>query len=201
MADIPTLVASLDARLDQLANEITTLEHARATLQTPTVIAAPGATTGTTTRAKRRRRATPQVTAPAPTVARASKPKVAAPLEGPTAKSVERRRRAVAKATKRARSGSSLSAEQLAQLLADAAPGLSAGAIAQKAGAGYNRVLAQLRQLESGGTVRRTGSRRSTLWLLITDEDRIAQRAAELERLAGARSQDRTQRRGRARSS
>jgi hypothetical protein len=138
---------------------------------------------------------------PAATVVRASKPKLAANPEGPTATSVEPRRPAVAKATKGTRSGSLLSAEQLQRLLADAASGLSAGAIAQKAGAGYNRVLAQLRQLEFAGTVRRTGSRRSTLWLLITDEDRIDQRAAELERLAGARRQDRTQRRGRARSS
>jgi cell division septum initiation protein DivIVA len=201
MADIPTLVASLDARLDQLAHEISTLEQARATLQANTVIAAPAVTVGAASRAKRRRRLTPQSTVPAPTVARASKPKGAAPAEGPTAKSVRPRRRSVAEATKRARSGSSLSVEQLQQLLADAALGLSAGAIAQKAGAGYNRVLAQLRQLESDGTVRRTGSRRSTLWLLITDEDRIAQRVAELERLAGVRSQDRTRRRGRARSS
>ncbi|MGA2014675.1 MAG: hypothetical protein ABSH51_29670, partial [Solirubrobacteraceae bacterium] len=79
--------------------------------------------------------------------------------------------------------------------------GLSAGAIAERAGASYNRVLARLGELESSGTVRRTGSRRSTLWLLITDEERIAQRAAELERLVNARREDRTQRRGRARTS
>lgn len=201
MPDIPTLVALLDARLDQLADEISTLEHARATLQANTVITAPAVTAGASTHAKRRRRLTPQSTVPAPTVAPPSTPEGAAPAEGPTAKSVGPRRGAVAKPTKRARSGSSLSVEQLQQLLGDAAPGLSAGAIAQKAGAGYNRVLAQLRQLESAGTVRRTGSRRSTRWLLITDEDRIAQRAAELQSLASARSQDRTQRRGRARSS
>jgi transposase len=85
--------------------------------------------------------------------------------------------------------------------LADAGSGLSAGAIAQRAGVGYSRVLGQLRALEATGTVRRTGTRRSTRWLLITDEDRIAQRAAELERLMGARRDDRTQRRGRARTS
>jgi hypothetical protein len=62
-------------------------------------------------------------------------------------------------------------------------------------------MLARLGELESSGTVRRTGSRRSTLWLLITDEERIAQRAAELERLVNARREDRTQRRGRARTS
>jgi sugar-specific transcriptional regulator TrmB len=94
-----------------------------------------------------------------------------------------------------------LSAEQLEQLLAGARSGLSAGAIAEQAGVGYSRVLARLRELEASGRVRRTGSRRSTLWRLITDEDRIAQRRAELERLVDARRDDQTQRRGRARAS
>jgi transposase len=86
-------------------------------------------------------------------------------------------------------------------LLADVSSGLSASAIAERAGVGNSRVLALLRELEASGKVRRTGSRRSTAWLLITDEDRIAQRAAELERLVGARREDRSQRRGRARAS
>jgi sugar-specific transcriptional regulator TrmB len=73
--------------------------------------------------------------------------------------------------------------------------------IAERSGVSYSRVLALLRELEASGTVRRTGSRRSTRWLLITDEDRIAQRAAELERLFVARGDDRSQRRGRARAS
>jgi DNA-binding IclR family transcriptional regulator len=88
-----------------------------------------------------------------------------------------------------------LTAEQLERLLADVSSGLSASAIAERAGVGNSRVLALLRELEASGKVRRTGSRRSTLWLLITDEERIAQRAAELERLVGARRDDRSQRR------
>jgi hypothetical protein len=47
---------------------------------------------------------------------------------------------------------------------------------------------------EASGKVRRTGNRRSTPWPLITDQDLIAQRTAELERLVGARRDDRTQR-------
>jgi DNA-binding IclR family transcriptional regulator len=94
-----------------------------------------------------------------------------------------------------------VSAEQLEQLLADTRSGLSAGAIAEQAGVGYSRVLAQLRKLEAAGNVRRTGNRRSTLWRLITDEDRIAQRTAELERLVGAGAGDRPRRRGRPRAS
>jgi len=73
--------------------------------------------------------------------------------------------------------------------------------LAQIRSRGYSRVLPRLRELGASGKVRRTGSRRSTPWLLITDEDRIALRAAELERFVGARLDDRSQRRGRARAS
>ena len=55
-------------------------------------------------------------------------------------------------------------------------------AIAEQAGAGYNPTLTLLRELEAAGQVRRSGSRRSTVWRLVTDEERIAERAAELER-------------------
>ena len=94
-----------------------------------------------------------------------------------------------------------MSAEQLEQLLAGATSGLSASTIAAQTGVGHSRVLGQLRALETSGQVRRTGNRRSTVWLLITDEDRIAQRTAELELQLSDRRHDRTQRRGRARAS
>jgi hypothetical protein len=42
-------------------------------------------------------------------------------------------------------------------------------------------VLALLKEQESAGQVRRTGTRAATRWDVITDEDRIAARAAELE--------------------
>ena len=48
-----------------------------------------------------------------------------------------------------------------------------------------------LHELEAAGQVRRSGARRSTVWQLITDEERIAQRAAELERLRSAPSRRR----------
>jgi hypothetical protein len=44
------------------------------------------------------------------------------------------------------------------------------------------QVLALLKEQESAGQVRRTGTRAATRWHVITDEDRIAARAAELER-------------------
>jgi hypothetical protein len=41
-------------------------------------------------------------------------------------------------------------------------------------------VLELLREREQAGEIRREGRRRSTVWRLITDEERIAARAAEL---------------------
>jgi hypothetical protein len=205
MSYIPTLLASLDARLDELATEISTLEGARAALRTPTPAAPRTAIAHGGAERKRPRRPTqrtktpaPQPTAPAPD----AKPELAvAVANDASSEAPKARRRAAAEATPKKRSVASLTAEQLERLLADVTSGLSAGAIAERAGVGYSRVLALLRELEASAKVRRTGNRRSTLWLLITDEDRIAQRAAELERLVGAQRDDRSQRRGRARAS
>ena len=74
---------------------------------------------------------------------------------------------------------------------------MSATQIAEQAGASYPATLKFLRELEAGGEVRRHGERRSTTWQAVTDEDRIAERAAELERAAAAPGQQR----GRARAS
>jgi hypothetical protein len=45
-------------------------------------------------------------------------------------------------------------------------------------------VLVLLRELEAAGRVRRSGQRRGTRWHAITDEERIAERAAELAALS-----------------
>ena len=98
----------------------------------------------------------------------------------------------------RARSrGGAVRSETLERLLADTSSGLSANAIAKQAGADYARTLKLLRELEAACQVRRSGARRSTVWQLITDEERIAERAAELERLRSTPSR----RRGRAKPS
>ena len=93
--------------------------------------------------------------------------------------------------TRPRRAGVAVRSETLARLLADTSAGLSANAIAEQAGAGYNPTLKLLRELEAAGQVRRSGSRRSTVWRLITDEERIAERAAELERRRSIPSQRR----------
>jgi DNA-binding CsgD family transcriptional regulator len=88
----------------------------------------------------------------------------------PRARPTRRRRR---KSTK------PLTAEAAEQLLATS-DGLTTAALAQRAAAGRDQVLALLRELETAGRVRRTGLRRGTRWHAITDEDRVRQRAAEL---------------------
>ncbi len=180
MSYIPELVASLGQRLDELSTEIATLERAKLALdrKTPT---APSTAVTTTNGRKSRQRTPPTraaasggVAARAPTTQDASKPSARTPRQRPTA------------ARRRSGAAARLDAGTLEQVLADTPAGLSAGALAERVGAGYARVLALLRQLETAGQVRRTGTRRSTLWHLVTDEERITQRAAELENRARA---------------
>jgi hypothetical protein len=66
MSYISTLLASLDARLDELATEISTLEDGRAALRTPTPATPPAAIADNGAARKRPRRLTPQTKTPAP---------------------------------------------------------------------------------------------------------------------------------------
>jgi DNA-binding IclR family transcriptional regulator len=66
------------------------------------------------------------------------------------------------------------------ELLLSNADGLSTAAIAERANSDRDQVLTLLRELEATGRVRRSGQRRGTRWHVITDEDRIQRRAAEL---------------------
>ena len=79
-----------------------------------------------------------------------------------------------------------LTAEAAEQLLATS-DGMTTAALAERAGAGRDQVLALLRDLETAQRVRRTGQRRGTRWHAITDEDRIRERAAELASRSGSR--------------
>jgi hypothetical protein len=73
-----------------------------------------------------------------------------------------------------------VAAGQLELLLASS-DGLTTRALAEQANGERAQVLRLLREMERAGNVRRTGERRGTRWHLITDEDRIQARAAELE--------------------
>jgi len=79
------------------------------------------------------------------------------------------------------RSGAVVPAVKLEGLLAEHS-GITSTALAELADGGRDQVLGVLRELEAAGRARRTGQRRGTRWHAITDEDRIAARAAELER-------------------
>jgi hypothetical protein len=92
------------------------------------------------------------------------------------------RRRAASRAPRRrsTRKRQVLLADQAERLLVDS-DGLTTAALAEQADADRDQVLALLRDLEAARRVRRSGQRRGTRWHAITDEDRIRERAAELE--------------------
>ena len=72
-------------------------------------------------------------------------------------------------------------AGRLIALLSSSA-GLRTRELAKASNADPGQVLALLKEQEDAGQVRRTGARAATRWHAVTDEDRIAARAAELER-------------------
>jgi predicted HTH transcriptional regulator len=57
---------------------------------------------------------------------------------------------------------------------------LTTSVLAERSNGDRDHVLTLLRELEAAGRIRRSGQRRSTRWHVITDEDRIRERAAEL---------------------
>jgi hypothetical protein len=145
------LVDSIDARLKELHREIAQLEAARAALG-PTQ--------------KRRRTTTKRPTKGENALAAARSPRRNA------ARKASRARRAI--------SAPPIATDTLEQLLSGT-DGVATATLAQRANARTDAVLAGLKELEAAGRVRRTGQRRSTRWRLITDEDRIQERAAELD--------------------
>jgi hypothetical protein len=203
VSDTQQLVAAIDSCLVEIAAEIAALDAARAQLAPSGTRSQARANTTDVTATRSRRRAargrlTPSEEPPEPAI-RSSEPepvKAAQDVGSAVAPKRSTRKRA-STVTRRRRGGGAVGTETLERLLADTSVGLSANAIAQQVGAGYNRTLKLLRELEAAGQVRRSGSRRSTVWRLITEEEHIAQRAAELERRMSAPSQ----RRGRARAS
>ena len=181
MSYLVSLVASIDRRLDQITEEIAQLTRDRAALEQSAADAA--SADGVTDDA-------------ASTSTSDAKPAARPAVHPRNGNSARRHPRA---ARNGARTGSPaarttrrgtrpLGQEELERILGDAKSGLSASTIADQAGAGYQPTLTLLRELEAKGAVRREGSRRSTRWRLLTDEDWIAERTAELERLAASRS-------------
>jgi hypothetical protein len=95
------------------------------------------------------------------------------------------------KPTKPAKPTKVLLAGQLHKILAES-DGITTSAIAKQADADPGQVLVLLREAEASGDARRTGERRGTRWHAITDEDRVAARAAELAAQSKAAQSRRT---------
>lgn len=81
--------------------------------------------------------------------------------------------------TTRPRAARTVAPAALEELLG-ATDGMTSVALANLAGGRRIQVLARLRELEGQGRVRRSGQRRGTRWHLVTDDDRVAARAAQL---------------------
>jgi len=191
MSSLASLVASIDERLAALRGEIDQLTQSRAALASTTAMV-----DGAADRRARPRRA------PRATVAGAASYRAKATARSrPQTRAARPAEPAARRARRAGQRIAPLTATAIEQLLSRQDTGLSARAIAEHANADYAATLTLLRELEASGHVRREGSRRTTAWRLITDEDRIAQRAAELERLAGASGTRPARRRGRARAS
>jgi pyruvate dehydrogenase E2 component (dihydrolipoamide acetyltransferase) len=69
--------------------------------------------------------------------------------------------------------------EKLLKVVGDK-PGMTTTSIAKETGGDQSVLLELLKESEQKGEVRRQGQRRATSWYLITDEDRIAARAAQI---------------------
>jgi hypothetical protein len=85
------------------------------------------------------------------------------------------------------RGGEVVPAGKLTALL-DGSAGMSTSELARATNGRADQILALLRELEKSDQIRRTGERRGTRWHLITDEDRIAARAAEIAAQSKRRS-------------
>jgi hypothetical protein len=83
------------------------------------------------------------------------------------------------RAPSRRRRGAPPLPEAVEQILTNG-DGLSAPAVAEQAGASRDQVLGLLRELETARRARRSGRGRGTRWHLMTEEDWIRERAADL---------------------
>jgi hypothetical protein len=102
----------------------------------------------------------------------------------PAAAPMPRRARRAPRRTPAKRPPQVVPAGKLTTLLTGS-DGMTTGQLAKTTNGRQSQILALLRELEQADQVRRSGQRRGTRWHVITDEDRIAARVAELERAKG----------------
>jgi hypothetical protein len=194
MSPLDQIRESIEARIAELKTEITALQAARAALHREREVSAAAAPSAVT---ESRRRRTAKATSngrgaasqkETGKAADAALAVVGKPSTKPAGQPPKPRARKQTKTAKSAKPVEVLLAGKLEAMLGEAEDGLSAITISKRSNASYNQVLELLRTLDSAGQVRRTGSRRTSRWRLVTDEERIAERAAELERRSLARS-------------
>ena len=169
------IVESIDNRLRELNDEIQTLNAARVALDANEGRSSGRPSTGAAASHKSASSASSPTNSSGPSSGRETPAEV-------SRESASRSRRRPRKAPQqRARRAlDTISGDRLESLLSDNG-GLTTSALAEKTGGDRDQVLNLLRELETGGRIRRTGQRRATRWHKITDEDRIRERAAELE--------------------
>jgi hypothetical protein len=196
MPSLSEIVESLDARLTEAHSEISSLTAARAALRdngTPTRRRSTSA--GDKRAAPSRSNRSAQTTAPSgitpipDTETTDREPTTPSPRPAgttqtatagvPARKPLTRDRVSGQRAAKKR--AEALPAGKLVTMLSESADGLSVSAIVTQANARDAQVRSLLRELEASGGVHRTGIGRGTRWMIVTDEDRIAKRAAELE--------------------
>jgi hypothetical protein len=188
MPSLEQIHESIEARLGELRSEMTSLEAARAALHTNGASRARPKPTGAgaATKPKRRRSSASEGSATAAQSDATTAVAAAAPAPAtrePSTKPVARSRTPRTPARRRPakpKPVAVLLAGKLEAMLREAGNGLNAVAIAKQANARATQVRDLLRELEGAGQVRRTGVGRASRWTLVTDEERIAERAAEL---------------------
>jgi hypothetical protein len=187
MSNLQEITNAIDGRLAELKQQIASLEAARRALteiqRSRPAESKPAASTRAPAKARRSRtarsrRPSASASASAAAAPAAAKPTPSAGAQPVAAKaSTARTRKSSPKSRRR-----ELEPGQIEALLRDSEDGLSLVALARRAGVSEAKVADRLATLERSGEARKSGPRRTSLWRLVTDEERIAERAAELAR-------------------
>lgn len=178
MSDSEQILDAIETRLIEARGEITALQAARSALAGSTHSTRSRPRANSRSSGPRRAPMSRSTTRTAPSNGAASLPVAAAPK----AKDVQAAKRSPSVRPPRARP---LGDDAIESLLRERADGLSAAALTKLTGASHARVTARLRGLEQAGQARSSGTRRTSLWRMVTNEERVAERAAELEKAQG----------------
>lgn len=186
MSDSQQILAVIETRLIEAREEIAALQAARGVLTGSTQRTRSAPRTNSRLGGRRRTGVSRSTTGRAP--ANVAAATLVAPARAKNALAAKR------SPSTRAPRAQTLGDGAIERFLRENADGLSAAALTKITGASHARVTARLRDLEQVGEVRSSGSRRTSLWRMVTDEQRIAERAAELENAQHAQTTSRAAR-------